>query len=148
MTNDRFRFRVWDKNGNSYISEKDDADFLYLGENGKLTVGLYNGDADDIAYLKEEDSIIEQCTGLKDKNGKLIYEGDIVRIFYDHFNGTFTEKEVVGPVKWECGTWAVNNSFLHHSPEYDETHLESAAVEVIGNIHENSELLEENNGIH
>lgn len=87
-----------------------------------------------------------QCTGLKDKNGRRVYEGDIVRIFYDHFNGTFTEKEVVGPVKWECGTWVVNNSFLHHSPEYDETNLESASVEVIGNIHENPELLEANNG--
>jgi uncharacterized phage protein (TIGR01671 family) len=88
----------------------------------------------------------EQCTGLKDATGRLIYEGDIVRVFYDHFNGTFTEKEVVGPVKWECGTWIVNNSLLNHSPEYDETHLESAAVEVIGNIHENPELLEANNG--
>lgn len=87
----------------------------------------------------------EQCTGLKDKNGRHIYEGDIVRVFYDHFNGTFTEKEVVGPVKWECGTWIVNNSLLNHAPEYDETHLKSAAVEVIGNLHENPELLEDNN---
>lgn len=84
----------------------------------------------------------EQCTGLKDKNGKLIYEGDIVRIFYDHFNGTFTEKEVIGPVTWECGTWVVNNSLLNHAPEYDDIILESSAVEVIGNIHENPELLE------
>lgn len=87
-----------------------------------------------------------QCTGLEDKNGRLIYEGDIVRVFYDHFDGNFTEREVVGPVVWECGTWIVKEEeigwFLNHAPEYDETHWESDAVEVIGNIHENPELLE------
>lgn len=87
-----------------------------------------------------------QCTGLKDKNGTLIYEGDIVRVFYDHFDGNFTEREVVGPVVWECGAWVVKEEeigwFLNQAPEYDETHWESAAVEVLGNIHENPELLE------
>lgn len=126
--NDRFRFRVWG------ISRK-------KFENKKAVEDAR------IGFLPKVSSnyVVEQCTSLKDKNGKLIYEGDIIRVFYDHFNGTFTEKEVVGPVKWECGTWVVNNSFLHHSPEYDETHLESAAVEVIGNIHENPELLEVKN---
>ena len=117
--NDRFRFRCFDNDIQKFV------------------VGFRLCD-----HYKWTNGIIEQCTGLKDKNGKLIYEGDIVRIFYDHFNGTFTEKEVVGPVVWECGTWVVNNSLLNHAPEYDETHLESAAVEVIGNIHENPELLE------
>lgn len=124
--NDRFRFRVWNKEMEMYCHPR------YVEETSLFI----------LARLSEERYTIEQCTGLKDENGKLIYEGDIVRIFYDHFNGTFTEKEVVGPVKWECGTWVVNNSLLNHAPEYDETHLESSAVEVIGNIHENPELLE------
>lgn len=124
--NDRFRFRV------------------PLYKNGKFDSFAYTGVGEELFFVNMLLDVkpFEQCTGLKDENGKLIYEGDIVRIFYDHFNGTFTEKEVVGPVKWECGTWVVNNSLLNHSPEYGETHLESSAVEVIGNIHENPELLE------
>lgn len=127
--NDRFRFRI-----PIYGADEKFKKFVYWNaENGFPAITCRKGDV-----FKQP----EQCTGLKDKHGRLIYEGDIVRIFYDHFNGTFTEKEVVGPVKWECGTWIVNNSLLNHSPEYDETHLESASVEVIGNIHENPEILE------
>nr|DAK51446.1 MAG TPA: YopX protein [Caudoviricetes sp.] len=140
MTNNRFRFRAWDKSFQKYCEN-----VIVSTINGEITVyeRLVNGNT---VLIPSAHVVLEQCTGLKDENGKLIYEGDIVRVFYDHFNGTFTEKEVVGPVKWECGTWIVNNSLLNHSPEYDETHLESAAVEVIGNVHENPELLEENNG--
>lgn len=140
MTNNRFRFRAWDKSFQKYCEN-----VIVSTINGEITVygRLVNGNT---ALIPSTHVVLEQCTGLKDATGRLIYEGDIVRVFYDHFNGTFTEKEVVGPVKWECGTWIVNNSLLNHSPEYDETHLESAAVEVIGNIHENPELLEANNG--
>lgn len=139
MTNNRFLFRAWDKSFQKYCEN-----VIVSTINGEITVyeRLVNGNT---ALIPPTHVVLEQCTGLRDKNGRLIYEGDIVRIFYDHFNGTFTEKEVVGPVKWESGTWVVNNSLLNHSPEYDETHLESAAVEVIGNIHENPELLEANN---
>lgn len=126
--NDRFRFRIWNKETGMYCIHK------YVEETSVLF----------LARLPEERYAIEQSTGLKDENGKLIYEGDIVRVFYDHFDGNFIEKEVVGPVVWECGTWVVNGWFLNSAPEYDETHLESAAVEVIGNIHEHGGLLNEN----
>lgn len=117
--NDRFRFRCFDNDIQKFV------------------VGFRL--CDD---YKWPNGIIEQCTGFKDENGRLIYEGDIVRVFYDFFNGVFTEKEVVGPVVWKCGNWVVNGWFLNCAPEYDETHLESSFVEVIGNIHENTELLE------
>ena len=139
MSEDRFRFRIWDTEKKELIYDAENAyDYMRPCSGGKIIEADCFGDV-----LANKRYIVEQCTGLKDENGKLIYEGDIVRIFYDHFNGTFTEKEVVGPVNWKCGTWIVNNSLLNHSPEYDETHLKSAAVEVIGNIHENPELLEE-----
>ena len=122
--NDRFRFRVW--------SDLDKKFVPFCIEDLETGPGC--------GYFTE------QCTGFKDENGKLIYEGDIVRVFYDFFNGVFTEKEVVGPVVWKCGNWVVNGWFLNCAPEYDETHLESSAVEVIGNIHENPEMLEADNG--
>lgn len=130
--NDRFKFRVWVKTANSYISEKDDADILHLEENGKITVGLYNGDEEDILYLKEEDLIIEQCTGLKDKNGRLIYEGDIV--FH-------RDKNVeIGKVEWDKGGfWVVCNKWV-----IPWNFFTPSRWEVVGNIHENPELLEDN----
>lgn len=138
MTNNRFRFRVWDKNGNSYISEEDDADFLYLGDNGKLTVGLYNGDEDDITYLKEEDLIIEQCTGLKDKKGRLIYEGDIVK---RHSKYSEEEKDVILQVEWNCkGGRYITTDKKHDNWFFSMFEYE---YEILGNIHENPELIQE-----
>lgn len=80
---------------------------------------------------------IMQYTGLKDKNGKEIYEGDIVSMFH---NTQFSE------VKWnsEYGCWEIKVQLLIHNEGWDllGNHLEQC--EVIGNIYENPELLEGN----
>jgi hypothetical protein len=71
--------------------------------------------------IEDEDLIIEQFTGLLDKNGKEVYEGDIVR------------------------QWDVNNCI--DSLEYAFYRIAECTLdedcEVIGNIHENPELLRE-----
>jgi uncharacterized phage protein (TIGR01671 family) len=131
--NDRFRFRAWnvcddELKGGMLYDVQNETDFDYFLESKKL--------------------VVEQCTGLKDKNGRLIYEGDIVECFYDHFDGNFTEKKVTGVVKWGVGEWSVQNEkkgdwyYLSYA-NYDEKHLQSDSVKVIGNIHENPELLED-----
>src|SRR5690606_4405141 len=72
---------------------------------------------------------IMQYTGLKDKNGKDIYEGDIVKHATD---------EGVYKVIFEDGGFYVKNLF-----EYDFQTINEYPLEVIGNIYENPELLEE-----
>ncbi len=141
MENLRFRFRAW--NTKTHELKEVTAVILHPDQHGfSSTVE----DKINCNLCYQPHLVLEQCTGLKDKHGRLIYEGDIVRVFYDHFDGNFTEREVVGPVVWECGTWIVKEEeigwFLNQAPEYDETHWESAAVEVIGNIHDNADLLE------
>lgn len=86
-------------------------------------------------FISEDGTVVfMQFTGLHDKNGKEIYEGDIVR--YDDGDGWETGREAV---KFENG--AFNCSCYH--PEMELFIEESRIIEVIGNIYENKELLEE-----
>ena len=102
-------------------------------DNGKWTVwnifsGLYGADIDR--------STICQCTGLKDKNGKLIWENDIVR---GKMHGNYGYRKLVGVVQYYIDAFKVNvkpNSFWG-----DYKNIPNAC-EVIGNIFDNKELLE------
>ena len=79
----------------------------------------------------------EQYTGLKDKNGKEIYEGDIILVA-NHGRTPY----VVIHREWDC-SFVCNNENL-----VDFVHMFKTmpqCYEVIGNIHENPELLEQGN---
>lgn len=87
---------------------------------------------------------IMQSTGLKDKNGKEIFEGDIVRTTRflgraDEIGGFYEyEKDYLGVVKVLEGSWVIDtgSDAVDLWSEIDEN-------EVIGNIYENPELLED-----
>lgn len=78
-----------------------------------------------------EDTPIMQYTGLKDKNGKEIYEGDIVTCI-DNPTDIFS---VIGKVYFKKGRWMIACSMIPLG-DYGESW-----TEVVGNIHENPELL-------
>ncbi|MCY9807056.1 YopX family protein [Lentilactobacillus senioris] len=79
-------------------------------------------------YLNE--AILEQCTGLKDVNGVDIYEGDIVKAFHNY----------IDTVIFRIGCFGFDANYNH--PFTPLCNLDGS-MEVIGNVHQNPELLEE-----
>jgi len=102
---------------------------------------------------KEDGVSFMQYTGLKDKNGKEIYEGDI--IYWEIDNGVGIES-YTAIVKWsenlveegwnQTYKWLVGYTGNYYRGSYDELSTPAAyndALQIIGNIYENPELLGE-----
>lgn len=130
---DRFKFRIWDR---------DNKCFDYINLTGDLTeeIFIFNSIRNYFSnkYLTEHPEYIQQCTGLKDKNDKLIYEGDIVSYYSPYFMMFFTAK-VIFDKERACFTMRGNEASYMVSitaPNIKEK-------EVMGNIYESPELLEE-----
>lgn len=137
--NDRLKFRVWDEESSEYLVWGYTPDYqLEIDlKSGKLVWQSVPDDEDE--YPKELDTkhlVIEQCTGLKDKNGKLIYEGDILALSYQA-----GWQPILGVVKFD----EKEACFLLSKNEKDKTPQSfwwNEGKEVIGNLHKNPELLE------
>ena len=87
--------------------------------------------------VEVDQSTICQCTGLKDKNGKLIFENDILS---GHIDVEFPEDETRKRVVWHENGWCTNEPGCDDYEALDD--FDSENFEVIGNMIDNPELLE------
>ena len=123
------KFRVWDKERECYL---DKTELAGITPDGKYILYI---EEEEISRLEvEENYIIEQYTGLKDKNGKEIYEGDIVEYTTCYYGNEKRHRKVVEWKEWDSDDFGEP-----HNLGYSNL---SECMEVIGNVHENADLLE------
>lgn len=134
------KFRVWDKKRKEYFRISK----------------LWNGDTDPSCFSADDwvdnygncgnmkDIVVEQFTGLYDKDGKEIYEGDLVK-YTDDYGSFFISEvkyfaDVDGYPAFDITSpsifdWDFESNLLSYGTTYN-------CLTVVGNIHENADLLE------
>lgn len=111
------------------------------------TIFYSSGETD--GWNEIDPSTVCQCTGLKDKNGKLFWENDIIhKSFYTDYDAYANSEAYTGRIQHEYGGWSVeitkSDVSAYVSPIIDMIAYSKDIehFEVIGNIFDNPELLE------
>lgn len=111
---------------------------------GTFIIEKYNGTACDkwnatgIYFYEIDPKTLCQFTGLTDKNGKRIWENDILMA---HLDESYPEDTTYETVEWGIAGWVTHEANSADRQYLDEFDLEH--FEVVGNIFDNKELLQE-----
>lgn len=140
---DRFKFRMWDGFANKYFDEETDPLFENVYECMKQQIFYNSGNPlyGKLAYNHAKDGrVFEQCTGLKDKNDRFIYDNDLIMIGNKLYRVAIDD--------FGCRTVILDNNPFKEVIEWSDIvkiyyfHNRVDEIEVVGNIRENKDLLE------
>lgn len=128
------KFRVWDKERECYL---DETELAGITPDGKYILYI---EEEEVSRLEiDENYVVEFDTGLKDKNGKEIYEGDILGDMWRD-----------GYIAWCDKCKQLQYHILTHEcmaclgdVQWYELVNDNGKLEVVGNVHENPDLLED-----
>ncbi|HFD1903634.1 TPA: YopX family protein [Streptococcus pyogenes] len=129
------KFRAWDPYEEKMIDDKELVIWggnIYRGDRDKIFQKIIKGKKGLIGY-SFDDEYLMQSTGLKDKNGVEIFEGDVVKLQY-----TITSDfELFEVRQFRGGMWRIDNR-----RRGSDLWLRNEDCEVVGNIYENQDLIE------
>ena len=118
------KYRAWNTKSGRFAKDGE----LFLSIDSK-NYNLYSVDFDNFR-LENDNYILMQSTGLRDKNGVEVYEGDILKTWIGGY-------EQASPYVVE------DMRKLYFELERDDSYYRIQKTEILGNIYENPELLEE-----
>jgi uncharacterized phage protein (TIGR01671 family) len=123
------KFRVFDPNENKMIYD-DICCYVHFEDNGTVNV---------MGFPKQY--ILEQFTGLHDKNGKEIYSGDIVKV-PDGWGGDNLYNSYIGDIQYDSGSYYISQiTNIKKTGKWSGQDFNWGEIEILGNIHEHPELL-------
>lgn len=125
------KFRAWDKATNIYRKVLG-IKFCPDGTIENVKVGGFQRKG----TITPDKLLLEQFTGLKDVNGKGIYEGDIIKSNYK-----YAQPKVSLVIREDGNSYIVGEDMATGNEMLVSDHI--GEIEVIGNVHENPELLKE-----
>lgn len=127
--NREIKFRIWDNADKKYLSLRDYQGLgaIEVENDGTLTLSPRYRFLTSMMIMPER-FIPQQYTGLKDKNGVEVYEGDKVMFDYE-----WTKPDEIGVITWNKDT--ASFQIKGHIPSSSMKHLDR--MKVIGNVYEN-----------
>ena len=134
------KFRAWDKEADTM---HDVTSIWFDRNNEQYKLGHVSFPSQETVDTIFDNFELMQSTGLKDKNGVEIFEGDIVKVsVHNGFDYYDNEVCVVRKSRFHSGLVCINPNNDMECRIFNQDVLEDYQYEVIGNIYENPELLE------
>lgn len=138
----QIKFRVWNKKRSFFDNE------FIITQDGEICCSPLG---ESLFFINGNDYVVQQFTGLFDKNNKEIYEGDVVKTDPDHSVAKLKARReseecteyTKGQVRWVNEGFMVCQEYIRATriSEYSACGCCPCGLEIIGNIFENPELL-------